>query len=1058
MSRPARIWKILHGVVLAGLAGAVIGPTVWWASGEIRTSHWQASMLSRYAGSLSFEMAPGASDAIRYPENGPYDERFGYSRMPQMLDRLQSAGFEVTGQARMSPAMLELLGQGLFATYVEKNQAGLELKDCRAEPLFSARYPHRVYDGFTQVPALLVQSLLFIENRELLDPAHPNRNPAVEWDRFAKASADQLWRMVDSGHSAHGGSTLATQIEKYRHSPEGRTGSAREKLRQMASASVRAYLGGEDTMARRQQIVVDYLNTVPLAASPGFGEVNGVGDGLHAWYGRDFDEVNALIGEASANDAMAASPARRAERALAFKQALSLMVAQRRPAHYLLEGRSDLGALTDSHLRLLASAGVISEQLRDDALAVPLGGSASGVHPASRALLDRKASNAMRTRLASLLGVPRTYDLDRLDLSAWSTLDGRAQENATRLIRSLATPEGARNAGLYGFRLLDPRHDPSRITFSFTLYERGEQQNFLRIQTDSTDNPFDLNDGARLDLGSTSKLRTLVSYLEVIAKLHARWSALAPSELSKQPVAEQDQLAIWSRQYLAGSPDRSLQGMLDAAMQRTYSASPAEAFFTGGGLHRFGNFDSKDDGRTMDVTEALRHSVNLVFIRMMRDVVRFYMFNAENSTATILSDRSEPKRLQYLARFADQEGREFIRRFYRQYAAQSQSDAKERILRRAGKSPTRLASVFHGLEPESNPQELAEFLTSRGVSADSAESLHERYGPDTLSLQDRGYIAGVHPLELWVAGYLRHNPQATLAEVIAASADERQQVYQWLFKNRSKAAQDRRIREMLEVQAFGEIHASWKRLGYPFASLTPSYAASLGASGDRPSALAELMGILANDGVRQPTARIDSMVLAQATPYETHVGLRGARAERVIPMEVARTARQALFDVVEKGTARRLHGILKNPAGEMIAIGGKTGTGDHRNTTHGRNGEVLSSRVVSRTATFAFLIGDRYYGTIMAYVGAPHAQDYSFTSALPTQLLKAMGPALMRMLDDEHCGEGRGRSTFVTRWRENALPAAAALASAEAASEDSLLQTVGSSTNRPETIAGSGGS
>ena len=35
---------------------------------------------------------------------------------------------------------------------------------------------------------------------------------------------------------AAGGSTLATQLEKYRHSPEGRTQSARDKLQQMASA------------------------------------------------------------------------------------------------------------------------------------------------------------------------------------------------------------------------------------------------------------------------------------------------------------------------------------------------------------------------------------------------------------------------------------------------------------------------------------------------------------------------------------------------------------------------------------------------------------------------------------------------------------------------------------------------------------------------------------------------------------------------------------------------------------------------------------------------------
>ena len=66
----------------------------------------------------------------------------------------------------------------------------------------------------------------------------------------------------------------------------------------MASASLRAYLDGEDTLPRRRQIVVDYLNTVPLSAKAGFGEVNGIGDGLWAWYGRDFGEVNRLLADA----------------------------------------------------------------------------------------------------------------------------------------------------------------------------------------------------------------------------------------------------------------------------------------------------------------------------------------------------------------------------------------------------------------------------------------------------------------------------------------------------------------------------------------------------------------------------------------------------------------------------------------------------------------------------------------------------------------------------------------------------------------------------------------
>ena len=121
-------------------------------------------------------------------------------------------------------------------------------------------------ESFESIPRVLIDSLLFVENRELLDPHHPRRNPAIEWDRLARSALALGIEKIDRSGAVPGGSTLATQIEKYRHSPQGRTGSAGEKLRQMASASLRAYLDGADTLSHRRQIVVDYLDTVPLAA------------------------------------------------------------------------------------------------------------------------------------------------------------------------------------------------------------------------------------------------------------------------------------------------------------------------------------------------------------------------------------------------------------------------------------------------------------------------------------------------------------------------------------------------------------------------------------------------------------------------------------------------------------------------------------------------------------------------------------------------------------------------------------------------------------------------
>jgi len=214
---------------------------------------------------------------------------------------------------------------------------------------------------------------------------------------------------------------------------------------------------------------------------------------------------------------------------------------------------------------------------------------------------------------------------------------------------------------------------------------------------------------------------------------------------------------------------------------------------------------------------------------------------------------------------------------------------------------------------------------------------------------------------------------------------------------------------LLEVEAFLEIHRAWKRLGYPFESLTPSYATALGASGDRPAALAELMGIIVNRGKRLPATRIDALQFARGTPYETRLESQPARGEQVLSPEVADVARRALIGVVEEGTAKRLKGALVLHDGTVMPIGGKTGTGDHRFDVYGRGGQLISSRVIDRSATLVFLIGDRYFGTIMAYVHEPYAAKYKFTSALPAQLLKTLTPSLVPLIEGSSCDQALDR-------------------------------------------------
>ena len=986
-----RMWRVRAGFAVVLLAGAVVAGR--WLAEEAETSEWQSRLLSDWSTKLRFEVEPGPSDAIRFPVQGPFDQRLGYVGLPEFIQRLTSQGYTIERQARFSPPLLEYTGHGLYPPYREKTHAGIDISDCRGEPMFNFRHPQRHYGNFAEIPALVVASLLFIENRHLLDQDQPYQNPAVDWPRFLMAAWTQLASRLNPEADSAGGSTLATQIEKFRHSPEGRTPNAPEKLRQMLSASIRAYHEGRETLPLRQEIVHDYVNSVPLSAAAGYGEVHGLGDGLWVWFAADFAQTNrALTGGPEVG---------LDEQALALRRVLALMIAQRRPSWYLTDGRAELAELTDSHLRVLANAGVISAPLRDAALQQQLVFRNPATDPALPPVAPDKGINAVRTRLVRQLGLP-LYDLDRLDLSVDATLNQPLQQAVSTYLDKLADPAFAEQVGLFGERLLSPELTAD-VRYSFTLFERGANGNRVRVQTDTTGQPFDINEGSKLELGSTAKLRVLATYLEMVAELHERHAGKTPAELRTlyQAANERDNLSRWALDWLRVNPQASLTEMLDAALEREYSASPGETFFTGGGAHVFNNFRREDNGRRPSMREALRESINLPFVRLLRDLVRYSTYQMEHSTQ-LLADDKNPRRLEYLARFADTEGTVFLQRFWRKYRDKPAQEMFETLLEGLRLSPPRLAAIHRYLYPQASREEFAQVmkthLGSRMPPPKKLDELYDRYGPGAYSLPDQGYIARVHPLELWLIGYRMQNPQANFAAATAASRDERQEVYGWLFKTRHRSARDSRIRIMVEVEAFTDIHQRWARLGFPFDHMVPSLASALGSSGDRPAALAELMGIILNDGVRLPTVRIDNLDFAINTPYETRLERMQTDGERVMRSEVANALRNALADVVENGTARRLKGVLTRDDGQPIMIGGKTGTGDNRIETVTRSGWVTSSTARNRTATFVFFLGPRHFGTLTAYVAGREAERFSFTSALPVQTLKGMLPMLQPYL------------------------------------------------------------
>jgi membrane peptidoglycan carboxypeptidase len=995
---------------------------------EMRSSRFQARFFTPIAQAVTWRVEPGPAPRRIDPGAGPYDLRTGYHARAARVEALRGMGFEVVEEARVSEGFRALTEErGLFPIYSRKLQTGLEILDRDGASLFRSVHPESVYGRFEDIPPVVWQTLLYIENRTALDPTFPQRNPAVEWGRFLRSALDLGLRMLGREGNIAGASTLATQIEKFHHAPEGRTETPVDKLRQMATASLRAYQGGEETLEARQQIVRDYLNSVPLAAIRNEGEVTGVAEGLRAWYGADFTRVNdALhrvptrrVGAIPAASELglgrpvlssgAGDPAgemAEAEVGRAYRQVLSLLLSQRRPTWYLTreEGRVALARLTDRTLAQIEEAGLIPVWLARAAQAAELELRSVPPNRPTVSFVERKAVNTVRTALLSLLEVPGLYELDRLDLTVRSTIDAEAQATATRLLDELRNPDFIQARGLDGFRLLD-RGDPAKVVYSIAVHERTPMGNQVRIQVDNLEEPFNLNESARLELGSTAKLRTLVTYLEVLAELHGRFGPVAADSLGRVEVARQDRLSQWARDRRRALPEEPLDAFLRAGMARRYSASPTERFGTGGGVQTFSNFDRIHDRQTVTVTEAFRQSINLPFVRIMQDLVQHFIYRMPGSTAHVLEERGTPLRQEYLERFADREGIQFLNQFIPRYRGLDRAEILEALFQERRLTPQRMAWAYRAVVPDGTVAEfeavLRQHLPEDRLNPATLQDAFRRADPAAQDLADLGYLSQVHPLDLWAARFFLEAPGATAADAIAASREARQEVYRWLFRTSRAQAQDARIRALLEVEAFSEIHARWRRVGYPFQNLVPSLGTSIGSSGDRPAALNELVGIILNDGVRQPTHRVEAIHLAPDTPFSARLERRGDGGERVLDPEVARILREAMIDVVENGTARRARGSVRLPDGTSLPIGGKTGTGDNRYRVFAPGGRLLESRAVNRTSTLVFFVGDRYYGVISAYVPGEASDAFGFTSALPAQILRELGPALEALLAED---------------------------------------------------------
>jgi membrane peptidoglycan carboxypeptidase len=918
---------------------------------EIRTSALQSRILSSYARKMSFALEPGPSASIIFPEHGPFDMRAGYALIPDFERRLTARGYRTTEQVRFSPELERAAKWGLLPPYSEPISTHLIIRGIDGQPLFQAPVAGHTFRSFEEIPPLAVKSLLLIENRELSEPADSRTNPVVDWERLAKAAILYAGHKLGLPVPVEGGSTLATQMEKYRHSDDGRTDSILAKLRQMTDASLRVYQKGPDTSEERRQIVLDYLNSVPLAAAPGYGEIHGIGNGLSVWFGLNLHEVRRRLALSDNNP----------DKAKTFKCLLALQCAVKAPSYYLSRNHAALESRVNYYAQLLSKIQVISQAFAEQVKQAPLRFSTNPPRYRIPSYSESKAINEIRSELVSQLGLPGFYELDRLHLDVESSIDRRLQQAAVRLFDNLHNPLFVDSQGLRGEKLL-AKGDPAKVIYGMMLYEKTPKGNLLRVVTDNLNAPFNINTGMKMQLGSTAKLRTLANYLDVVASLYDQMSAMDSRVLERQITEARDPITRWAADILSQSKNLNLDDFLQLALDRKYSANPAEVFFTGGGAHTFHNFDRDDNGRSVTVREATERSVNLAYIRLMRDLVRFYEARLPYNTDLVLSDIQNPERHRLLQEVADEESRYYLFQAFKSFEKRPPDEIVAKLLDKNAGADRYLTILYYAWHLDATGQSLTQWLEKRLGTADPEriKGLIKAYGNPQLTLSDYGYLLGIHPLRVWCAGRLFGDPSLKWDQIWNESAEACRISSEWLFKSRNRSAQDLRLKIRFEQDAFISIAAQWKRLGFPFDRLVPSLATAIGSSGDRPEALAQLMGILLNGGTQAPAIQMRRLRVARGTPYETAMEPAAPQRTRVLPPAVARAILPVLAQVVKSGTAVRLAGALKIGDRPLVA-GGKTGSGDNRYEMVGRNGERVLSRPVDRTAVFVFYIEKRFF-------------------------------------------------------------------------------------------------
>ena len=315
----------------------------------------------------------------------------------------------------------------------------------------------------------------------------------------------------------------------------------------------------------------------------------------------------------------------------------------------------------------------------------------------------------------TLLSLPDLYALDRLDLSAETTVDTAAQARVTAVLQQLSDPAICAAAGMVGHKLLGG-DNPSKLTWSFVLYERGADRNHAahprRQPEQAVRHQFRRQAAARLDRqiahpGDLSRRSSESCTASLSACSRPELTRIAGSR--GRPADRMGGATIWRR-----PPTAACSRCSTRRCSAPIRARPGR-FFTGGGMQGFGNFDSMEGFGEPTVDRAFEHSINLSFVRILRDIVNYYTARRTASTRQAAAGRADdPEREAYLRRFADADGRRFLCRFYKDLRGLERRGGDGLCCCSArGHAAKRLAAVYLTFHPRGAARRFAAFLCRR---------------------------------------------------------------------------------------------------------------------------------------------------------------------------------------------------------------------------------------------------------------------------------------------------------------------------------------------------------